>query len=90
MPAYMIAYDLSNKPEANYESITERIRNLFAIRCHLQYSVWLVRSNRSSEQVYDLLRPEMDDDDDLFVVDLGDDWVASASPSVIKWLDRHL
>lgn len=74
---YVIAYDLqkpNDKPK-NYERVTETINANFTW-CHLQKSVWLVRSELSASEIRDILAPHLKNGDVLFIARLKGNWAS--------------
>lgn len=71
---YLIAYDL-NAEGQNYKAVTQAIASLAANEddcCRIQQSVWIVRSDKPSENVVLAnLKPAMDDNDQCFITILG-------------------
>ena len=72
---YVIAYDLQEPNDTNedYERIIKTIKNSFTW-CHLQKSVWLVRSDSSAKEIRDILTPLIKNGDELFVARLQGNW----------------
>lgn len=69
MAAYLVTYDL-NKPGANYDALYERIKS-YGTWCHLVDSTWIVVSTATAQAVYDHLKPALDADDNIFVVNIS-------------------
>ena len=71
---YLIAYDL-NMEGQNYRAVTQAIASLAESEddcCRIQQSVWIVRSNKLSENaVLERLRPAMDNNDHCFITKLS-------------------
>ncbi len=68
MPTFAITYDLMHAGQ-NYEAIIKKIKS-YGSWCHPQQSVWLVRSNKSAQQIRDDLLHVIDKNDRLFVARL--------------------
>lgn len=69
---FLITYDLK-RPEQNYNDLYESIKNLGEWQHPLE-STWVVKisSQYSSNYIYNHLRPRINDNDFLFVVDITD------------------
>lgn len=67
MATHLIGYDLNR--EKNYQDLIEAIKGLGSWWHHLE-STWIVRSPLTAKEVRDKLRPHLDEDDELLVVDV--------------------
>lgn len=67
MANFIISYDL-NKQGKNYDDLIKAIQQ-FPGWAKIQKSVWYVKANLTVQQVFNILREHMDDNDSLFVVD---------------------
>jgi len=91
MKTYLITYDLI-KPETS----VDYIRLFSNIKSHLSWakpmrSVWLIKTNRSRNQVMDLLRMATDRNDKLLVIEVTSDWIALNLPAdVIRWMKGNI
>jgi hypothetical protein len=90
MSTLLIAYDL-NSPGQDYSSLIDKIKSFGAWWHHLD-STWLVVTNEGSARVRDLLRPHLDTNDELLVIDItGDPWATQGLPErANKWLHDNL
>ena len=68
MATHLIGYDLNH--DKNYDDLTAAIKRLGSWWHHLD-STWIVRSNLTAKQVRDTLKPYLDADDELLVVDVS-------------------
>ncbi len=68
MATILIAYDLNG--EKSYEELIATIKNVGAWWHHLD-STWIVRADVTAKEVRDRLRPFLDTDDELLVVDVS-------------------
>jgi hypothetical protein len=83
----LIAYDLRRRESpGDYERLFESIRR--HPHCHVQDSVWLVRSEQTPALLRDELWSEMDADDRLLVIDVSGDVMAwlGLDPEVAEWI----
>lgn len=62
-----ISYDLRD-PGQNYEKVIERIKQLGSW-AKIHYSFWYVNSASTASQVVDFLKPALDANDRVYVVD---------------------
>ena len=74
---YVISYDLQapNDGPEDYERVIETIKTNFTW-CHLQKSVWLVRSDLSASEIRDKIISSLRDGDELFVGRLEGNWAS--------------
>ena len=68
MSAYLITYDL-NSPGQNYEDLIQTIKDLSIYWCHYWKSAYLIKSNLSASQIVDKIKPYLDGNDCLIVVE---------------------
>ena len=65
----LISYDLK-KPDRDYSSLYEAIKNAGCNWWHYLESVWIINTDLTPGVCSDLIRSSMDEDDSLFVVDI--------------------
>jgi hypothetical protein len=75
-PVYLIGYDLHSKTDTDYTNINNAIKELFPRCWNGLDSTWLVRVNKSPEEIIKalknkLLPNKLDVDDKLLVVRIG-------------------
>ncbi len=68
---YSISYDL-RQPGRNYQNLYDAIKGLDGSCQHPIESNWFIKSDLNEQSVYDSLRPYIDDNDMLFVVEISD------------------
>lgn len=85
----MVGYDL-NDPGQDYSDLHEAIKDLGAWWHHLD-STWLVDTSKSTSEVRDELKQEMDSNDTLLVAKLSGGWSSwNVNESGTDWLHDHL
>lgn len=67
---YSISYDL-RQPGRNYANLYEAIKKIDPNYQHPLESNWFVRSFDEANNIYEILRPHIDDNDLLFVVEVN-------------------
>lgn len=67
---YSISYDL-RQPGRNYTGLYDAIKKCDANFQHPLESNWYIRSTKTANEIYDVLRPHIDDKDLLFVVEIN-------------------
>ena len=66
----LITYDLK-QPDRNYEALYESIKQCGGTWWHYLDSIWLVKTDFTPSQCYDRIRPNIDDNDLLFIVEIS-------------------
>lgn len=86
----LIGYDL-NAQGQDYDQLIDRIKTLGAWWHHLD-STWIVQTNMSATSVRDALKPLLDKNDELLVVNITGDAAAwcGFNQSGSDWLKKHL
>lgn len=84
-----INYDL-NKAGQNYEGLINKIKSIangYASPCE---SCWLIHTNKSPNDVYDALRPHIDNNDVLLVSRFySNDYRGWLRKDVHDWIEKH-
>lgn len=72
MKVFIIAYDLRQAGQ-NYTSLYDSIKSLTTDWQHPMESVWFVRvaESLSAQNLFDVLKPALDDNDSLFIMDIN-------------------
>jgi hypothetical protein len=75
MNKYLITYDLKNKSIKNYDLLYLAIKSIGPWWHHLD-STWIIKSNRSSREIWTLLARHLLKNDHILVVriDTSDEW----------------
>ena len=87
---YLVAYDL-RAPGRKYTRLHEVLKAQNGWWHHLE-SVWIVLSDRSADELFDLLRPHLDPNDRLFItaLDPGKARQGWLPKDAWDWLDQHI
>lgn len=67
MTVYMIGYDLNNKGK-NYDGLIDAIKKISGVWCKALESTWFVKTNLTATEILQILRLQIDNDDELLVV----------------------
>ena len=84
---YLVSYDL-NKPEQDYPKIIKAIET-YEFHCRVLQSQWLIRSEKTAEELLAHLSKFIDEDDELFVCEVNKNCAGKfngARPR--KWVDN--
>lgn len=83
---FLISYTL-HKTGQNYADLQEAIKKISGVWWHHTTSVWLVSTQMSAKQIFDYLSPFIDNNDDLMVFKLQNEWHGKLADSTnYDWL----
>lgn len=88
---HLITYDL-NKPTKDYNSLYDAIKKLGSW-CHPLNNIWFVNSSQSTNSIRDSLKTVIDNNDELFVLEVKTPTAASwynLNNDVSQWLKNNL
>jgi len=90
MNTLLISYDL-NRPHQDYPKLLNKLKS-YGTRWHHLDSLWIIKTNESAKDMRDTLKPLIDSDDELLVVNITDDAAAWSgfNDSGSKWLKDNL
>jgi hypothetical protein len=89
LPTLLITYDLNKeKSKDDYAGFYKVIKRGAWTR--LTDSTYAVHTDASPTDIYNQLRPYVDDDDAVFVITLGTPWAGLSTPAAIQWLQTRL
>jgi len=83
---YQVSYDLNK--DKNYDKLYEGLKS-YDYRKILD-STWLVSTSGSSQQIYDKLRPLIDENDHLFISEVNRNHQGWLPKSDWEWVNAHL
>ena len=83
---YLITYDL-NKIGQNYDELYKAIKNLGSWWHYLD-SNWLVETDNSSNNISEILRNEIDNNDNLLVIKVTKDYAGWLPQEAWDWLAK--
>ena len=88
MKSYLVTYDLIKRK--NYPELIGALEKLNYWHCLL--STWIIKSDNTAEEIFDYLRPHIDDDDKLIVILLQREakWTTSFPKNCQDWLRDNL
>ncbi len=82
---YLISYDL-RKPGRDYKNLHDAIKTCGNWAKPLE-SVWLIDTTQKAQQIYDRIRPHIDENDFLLVTEIGRDRQGWLSQEIWDWLN---
>jgi hypothetical protein len=88
MKSYLVTYDLIKRK--NYPELIKALEGFNYWHC--LGSVWIIKSDSTAQQIFDYLRPHIDNDDKLIVILQAREanWTASFSQTCQDWLRNNL
>ena len=66
---YIIAYDLRDD-DKDYNGVNTRIERLGESK-HILRSTWIVKTEKKIQDIFALVRPALDEDDNIFIAKIG-------------------
>ncbi|HEY6095725.1 MAG TPA: hypothetical protein VIU93_12310 [Gallionellaceae bacterium] len=86
--AYMITYDFKGSTE-QYSSLFEEIKK-FPGWWHYIANSWLIVSEESAKEIFHKLKPHLDNDINLLVIEVGKDRQGWLPEKAWDWFKRNL
>ncbi len=83
---YSISYDL-NRPGQKYEDLYEAIESY--INCKIMKSHYLVYTNENANQIYNRLKPYLDDNDYIFISEVTSNMGGWLYTIACDWINKH-
>ena len=65
----LITYDLHNS-DKDYQNLCENIKQCGTTWWHYLESVWLVRTDLTPNECYERIKPSIEEDDNVFIVEI--------------------
>ncbi|RZI60625.1 MAG: hypothetical protein EOP14_00330 [Pseudomonas sp.] len=85
MSAYYISYNLDRMGD-NQVLLRRELQRLDGCFTH---SGWFIQFEGSAQDLATLLRPHLERNDSLFIVEVSGDWDMSNLPQAKRWLANH-
>ena len=90
MAVYMITYDLNSKGQ-NYEDVIQSIKDASTgAWCSYWKSSYLIKSNRTVQQVSDKITPHLDSNDRLIVIETKANYQGWLSEKQWKYIRENI
>jgi hypothetical protein len=87
--AYMITYDL-NAAGQNYSKVIDAIKDSASAWCSYWKSSYLIKSNLSPDQIVDKIKPYLDSNDRLIVIEVKNNYQGWLSEKQWKWIRENI
>jgi len=88
MAIQMISYDLY-KPGQNYKDLTAKVTKTFPNHCKVLRSLWLVVTDLSATEIFELLEPILDSNDKMLINELTEDRSGSLEENHTDWVEEN-
>lgn len=92
MSVFLVTYDLM-KPEtsADYEDLINKIKS-YTSWAKPEYSTWLIKSDKTTQTIFDELAQHTDSNDKLLVVNITNDswWSKKLPADVVTWMKNNI
>jgi hypothetical protein len=89
MKSYIVTYDLVKRKD--YPELFKAL-GAYGTTWHCLGSVWIIKTDQTSAQIFNALRPHIDNDDKLIVILLQREanWTTSFPQNCQDWLQQNL
>lgn len=87
MSVLLITYDLMT-PGTNYTDLLEKIKTFPWAR--LSESSYAIKTDKQPQLVYSILKPYIDQNDNIYIVNLRKPYSGYGPNDVNKWLENNL
>jgi len=84
---YIIGYDL-NKPGQDYAELFEALKS-FPSWWHYLDSTWLISTNNNATEIFNKLKPYIDTNDRILVIQANNDHAGWLSQKAWDWINEH-
>lgn len=87
MKVYVVSYDLK-KPDKDYSGLIEKIKKS-SQWWHYLKSTWLIYTDETAEELFRRLRPHIDSDDYILIIEAGRDRQGWLPKDAWKWIHER-
>lgn len=84
---YMISYDLIKSK--NYDAIINAIKDISEIHSRPCKSTWVIKSSKTTEEIFEYIQNHIDNDDLLVVVEFKGQIFKQVEPEIDAELTKH-
>lgn len=88
MALYIISYDLG-KPNRDYDGLFEELKK-FDNWWHYLESTWIIKTLDEPNKIFDKLKPYLDDDDNLLVMETGKKSYGWLPTKAWDWIKKNI
>ncbi|MCK5283572.1 MAG: hypothetical protein KAK00_09280 [Nanoarchaeota archaeon] len=87
MALYTISYDLG-KPNRDYGGLFDELKK-FDNWWHYLESTWIIKTSKEPNEIFDKLKPHLDNDDNLLVIEAGKKSQGRLSQKAWDWIKKN-
>jgi len=88
MKVFVVSYDL-RQPDRDYSGLFDELKKSPAWWHYLE-STWLISTNETANQLYKRLRPHIDNNDLILVIEAGRDRQGWLPKKAWEWIQKSL
>lgn len=88
MAVYLVTYDLNK--ETTRPNIVKHIKDGYSAWAKLSESSYAIKTSNTPSEVFNYLKPMIDDNDNLYVVTLKKPYSGRGPKDVNDWLENNL
>lgn len=85
---FVVVYEFE-KPTDNYESLVNELQSSSAW-WHYMKNVWLVRTNEDADELFRRVRPHIDDDVNLLILEAGSERQGWLTEEAWEWINENI
>lgn len=87
MVLYIVSYDLK-KPDRDYTGLYNAIKE-FGIWWRYLESTWIIKTTESHDKIFEKLRPHIDEDDNLLIIEAGKNYQGWLPQKAWDWIKEN-
>lgn len=84
---YMVSYDFEG-PTERYQELFDALPG-FPAWWHFLDRTWLIATDLDARGLYQQLRPYIDDEANLLIMEVGNDWAGWLPKKALEWIQEH-
>ncbi|MCK4822773.1 hypothetical protein KA005_43820 [bacterium] len=88
MKVFLVSYDLK-KPGRNYTELYEALKKAHTWWHYLD-SCWLLKTSLSARQLFDSLKPHIDGNDFLLIIEVTKNYTGWLPQKAWDWMDQNI
>ena len=86
---YLISYDLKKKPDRDYSGLFDVLKS-FSSWWHYLESTWLISTKDDANEIYNKLRPHVNDNDSLLIIKVNKDRQGWLPKKAWDWIKTNV
>ena len=89
MKPYLITYEIDEKATNNYQSLFDEIKTIKPW-WHYLSNTWIVISPNNATEIYNKLKPHLDSNINIFIVEIGKDRQGWLPKKAWDWIKKFI